>query len=81
VENPDGYCFAETTYPANSKYRIQSFPRDAFHTACIAHKTRLRNALRTPGINMIEKAVLHQRIVNMSAAQGAYVERQRAALN
>jgi hypothetical protein len=81
AEDPGGYRFAETTYPTSSKYRIQGFPRDAFHTACIAHKTRIRNSLRTPGINMIEKAVLHQRIANMSAAQGAYIEKQRAALN
>jgi hypothetical protein len=80
VEDPGGYRFAETTYPTNSGYRIQGFPKDAFHTACIAHKTRLRNSLRTPGINMIEKDVLHQRIVNMAAAQEAYVEKQKAAL-
>jgi hypothetical protein len=80
VEDPDGYRFAETTYPTYSKYRIQGFPRDAFHSACIAHKTRLRNSLRTPGINMIEKTVLHQRIVNMTTAQSAYAEQQKAAL-
>jgi hypothetical protein len=30
---------------------------------------------------MIEKNVLYQRIVNMAAAQEAYVEKQKAALN
>jgi hypothetical protein len=29
---------------------------------------------------MIEKNVLHQRIVNMAAAQEAYVKKQKAAL-
>jgi hypothetical protein len=58
VEHPTGYRFAETAFPGNPKYRIGGYPRDAFHLACIAHRTRLRNILRVPGINMIEKALL-----------------------
>jgi hypothetical protein len=71
VEYPGSYRFAETTYPTNTGYRIQGFPKDAFHAACVANKTRLRNSLRTPGINMIEKDALNQRIVNMAAALGS----------
>ena len=55
---------------------IQSFD-DAFHTACISHKTRLQNVLRAPGIDPIEKALLKQRFTNLSAAQGGYLEKQR----
>ena len=42
--------------------------------------TRIQNALRTPGINMTEKAVLKQRIANMKTAQERYLEKQRAML-
>jgi hypothetical protein len=38
------------------------------------------NSLRTPGINMIEKAVLDQRASNMTAAQGSYIEKQKRAM-
>ncbi|GHV95736.1 hypothetical protein AGMMS50293_20560 [Spirochaetia bacterium] len=75
-----GYKTAEKTYPQNPKYRIQGFPKDAFHLACIAHRTRLRNVLRSPGINMIEKAVLQQRAANLTAAQGSYIAKQKAVL-
>ncbi|MDR2607449.1 MAG: hypothetical protein LBC57_03575 [Treponema sp.] len=80
VEDTIGYRFAETTHPTASKYRIQGFPKDAFHLACIAHRTRLRNSLRTPGINMREKAVLYQRAANMTTAQGSYIEKQKKVL-
>jgi hypothetical protein len=75
-----GYKGADKTYPHSSKYRIKGFPRDAFHLACIAHQTRLRNSLRTPGLDMIEKALVRQRIANMQAAQGSYIEMQGKAL-
>ena len=75
-----GYITAEKTYPHNGKYRFSDFPKDAFHIACIAHKTRLQNVLRAPGIDPIEKALLKQRFVNLSAGQGGYVELQRKAL-
>jgi len=75
-----GYITAEKTYPHNGKYRFSDFPKDAFHIACIAHKTRLQNVLRAPGIDPIEKALLKQRLVNLSAGQGGYVELQKKAL-
>jgi hypothetical protein len=75
------YTIADKTHPHSPKYRIQGFPKDSFHLACIAHRTRLRNILRAPGINMIEKAVLQQRAANMTTAQESYVEKQRKALN
>jgi hypothetical protein len=80
VENQALYQGAETTHPTAAKYRVQGFPKDALHIACIAHRTRLKNSLRTPGINMIEKAVLRQRTTNMTAAQDAYIEKQKNAL-
>jgi len=75
-----GYKTAEKTYPHNGKYRVNGLPKDAFHIACISHKTRLRNILRAPGIDPIEKALLKQRFVNLSAGQGGYLERQKKVL-
>ena len=79
VEEP-GYKTAEKTYPHSGKYRVRGFPKDAFHTACIGHKTRLRNILRAPGIDAIEKALLKQRFVNLSATKDGYIEKQKKAL-
>jgi hypothetical protein len=80
VEDAVGYKIAEKTYPTDPKKRVQGFPADAFHQACGSHKVRLHNTLRSPGIEMLEKALLKQRAANMKAAQGAYVEKQRQAL-
>ena len=81
VENMSGYKVANNTWPHNSKYRIRGYPKDAFHIACTAHRTRLHNILRSPGINMLEKTVLEQRIANMTAAQAAYTEKQKKTLS
>ena len=75
-----GYKTADKTHPHSSKYRINGFPKDSFHIACIAHRTRLQNILRSPGIDPIEKALLKQRFVNLSAAQNSYIEKQKKAL-
>jgi len=80
IENSSEYQSAEATYPTASKYRIHGFPKDALHIACISHKTRLQNILRTPGMNIIEKTLLQQRILNMAAAQRSYVQKQRGVL-
>jgi hypothetical protein len=80
VEDSVLYKAAETTYPVAPKYRYHGFPRDAIHLACAAHRTRLQNSLRTPGINMIEKTVITQRAANMTAIQAAYMEKQKKAL-
>jgi len=69
-------CF----FPRNSKYRVNGFPKDSFHIACVSHKTRLQNVLRSPGIDPIEKALLKERFANLSAAQGGYVEKQKRSL-
>jgi len=46
--------------------RVDGLPKDAFHIACRAHKTRIRNVLRAPGIDTIEKNLLKQRRANLS---------------
>jgi hypothetical protein len=81
VEDAVLYKGAEKTHPHSPKYRIQGYPKDAFHLACIAHRTRIRNSLRTPGINMIEKVILNQRSANITVAQNGYIEKQKKAIN
>jgi len=81
VEDGTLYKAAEATYPTADKYRYHGFPRDAVHLACAAHRTRMQNSRRTPGINMREKAVLAQRVANMTAIRGAHAERQGKALD
>jgi hypothetical protein len=80
VENDVLYKGAEQTHPHSKKYRISGFPKDSFHIACIAHRTRLQNILRSPGIDPIEKALLKQRFSNLATAQDGYIEKQKKAL-
>jgi len=80
VEDITLYHAADQTHPHNKKYRISGFPKDSFHIACISHRTRIQNMLRTPGIDPIEKALLKQRYSNLSTAQNGYVEKQEKAL-
>lgn len=72
-----GYITADKTFPHKGKYRVSGFPKDSFHIACISHKTRLQNILRAPGIDSIEKDLLKQRFINLSAAQSGYIEKQK----
>ena len=75
-----GYKMADMVIPHNEKYRVSGYPKDSYHIAFIAHRTRLKNILRVPGIDPIEKALLNQRLVNLSTARSAYVEKQRKAM-
>ena len=80
VEKPE-YKIVDESYPHHKKYRVGGgFPKDSFHIACTSHKTRLQNILRSPGIDPIEKALLKQRFVNLSAAQNGYIEKQKKVL-
>jgi hypothetical protein len=80
VRDAVAYQAAETTYSHNSDYRYKGMPKDAFHVACMGHYARLGNTLRTPGMNMLEKAVYQQRQANMSAVQSVYLALQEVAL-
>jgi len=80
VEDAPLYQGVEKSYPRTKKYRVNGFPKDSFHIACIAHKTRLQNILRTPGMDKIEKALLKQRFANLSAAQSGYMAKQKTSL-
>jgi hypothetical protein len=80
INDAAAYQTVETSYPHAGDYRVNGMPKDAYHVACIAHKVRLRNALRTPGLAMTEKALYKQRLSNMGVAQGVYFALQEAAL-
>jgi len=81
VEDAAGYKgLVDKTYPHMPKYRVEGFPKDAFHIACRAHKTRIRNVLRLPGIDAIEKNLLKQRRANLSAAEKSYAKKQERAM-
>ena len=81
VEDTVGYKkFVDKAIPHIPKYRVEGFPKDAFHIACRAHKTRIRNVLRAPGIDSIEKNLLKQRRANLSVAEKSYVKKQGKAL-
>jgi hypothetical protein len=75
------YKTTDKTIPHHKKYRVGGgFPKDSFHIACISHQTRLKNIVRSPGIDPIEKSLLKQRLANLPTAQGGYIEKQKKAL-
>jgi hypothetical protein len=80
VQNIAGYKVANQTWPHLPKYRHHEMPKDAFHLACSANRTRINNTLRTPGINTVERQVYEQRSKNMTALQNAYLSKQQSAL-
>jgi hypothetical protein len=80
VEDPN-YKISDNLFPHDKDYRINSFPKDAFHIAFDSHKTRIKNMLRYPGIDMIEKDLLKQRLANLKTAHTAYIELQKRIMN
>jgi len=80
VDEKKLYHIADKAIPHHKKHRIIGFPRDAFHIACSSHRTRLKNILRTPRLDPIEKALLKQRSANLSVAKNGYIEKQKKAL-
>jgi hypothetical protein len=80
VKDKTFYQCVDKAIPHDKDYRVSGFPKDAFHIAFGSHKARLKNILKTPGLDSIEKALLKQRLVNLSAGQEGYVELQRKAL-
>ena len=81
VEDSAAYQYVDKSHPRSKKYRVSGFPKDSFHVAAIAHRTRLLNILRSPGIDPIEKALLKQRFANLAAAQKGYNAKQKKALS
>ena len=80
VENSTIYQGVDQCTPHHKDYRVCDYPKDSFHIACGSHKIRIKNILRSPGIDPIEKALLKQRLANLPVAQKAYIEKQKKAL-
>jgi len=80
VEDSTLYKAVDQSFPHNEKYREKGFPKDSYHIACKAHRTRLKNILRSPGIDPIEKTLLKQRFTNMATGQKGYLEKQKKML-
>jgi len=80
VEAGASYGVADRVLPHRRETRFSGMPKDAFHYACSGHLERLDGILHSPGINMTEKAVLEQRVLNIETAQAVYVEKQKKAL-
>jgi hypothetical protein len=74
------YKKAALTHSTTPKNMVNGCPNDIFHQTCRSHITRLRNVLRSPGINMAEKALLEQRIDNIKTAEAVYTKLQIAAM-
>ena len=75
-----GYKMVDQAIPHDKDYRVMGYPKDSFHIACHSHKTRIKNILRAPGIDPIEKSLLKQRLANLPTAQNGYIEKQKKAL-
>jgi len=80
VEDSVIYKEVDKAFPHHKHYRFKEFPKDAFHIACMAHKARLQNVLRSPGIDPIEKSLLEQRLANLSIVKSGYIGKQEKAL-
>ena len=76
-----GYIIMDKGFPHNIKCRVNGFPKDAYHIAFISHQTRIKNILRTPGLDPIEKALLKQRLANLTTAQNSYIEKQKIVMS
>jgi len=80
VKNKTLYQAVDKSLSHKREFRFKGFPKDVFHVAFGSHKARLMNILKTPGLDPIEKALLKQRLANISAGQKGYVELQGKAL-
>ena len=81
VDDSNIYQSIDKAFPHQEKYREKGFPKDSYHIACNAHRTRLKNILRSPGIDPIEKALLKQRFANMTTGQKGYLNMQKKAMS
>jgi hypothetical protein len=80
VGNASSYQCVDMAFPRHGDYRVEGMPKDALHLACIAHRTRLNNTLKTPGLNPSEFTIYQQRITNMAVVKKVYLALQKTAL-
>lgn len=80
VEAGSSYGIVDRCFSHRPEYRAAGMPKDAFHVACLSHKARLDNSLRSPSVNANEKELLKQRCTNIKTAQSVYLAKQKKAL-
>jgi iron uptake system EfeUOB component EfeO/EfeM len=80
IQKAAHYKILEQGISHRRDYRYNGMPKDCFHVACAGHITRIANALKTPGINLAEKALLEQRLSNIKTAQAVYLQKQKTVL-
>jgi hypothetical protein len=80
VEEGPPYHTVEMAFPHRNQWRYKGLPRDAFHVACIAHKTRLKNGLSRLGLPKLDRELAKTRIIALGAIQQVYCAKQQAAL-
>jgi hypothetical protein len=80
LQNSGHYKLVECAFSHRSKCRYYGMPKDAFHIACSGHKMRINNIVRSPGINIAEKELLHQRLANITTIQSVYLLKQKKHL-
>jgi hypothetical protein len=84
VDNPAAYRGVEMAFPhrsqCRSQWRYKGLPRDAFHVAMIAHKTRLKNGISRLGLPKLDRELTKTRISALGAIQQVYCAKQHAVL-
>jgi hypothetical protein len=61
LQNAETYILLEKVFSHRPEFRYKGMPKDAFHVACAGHILRIKNILKSPGINLVEKGLLEQR--------------------
>jgi hypothetical protein len=79
-KKPAQYKIVEKCLGLRSAFWHHKMPKDAFHVACLGHIARLDNILSSPGINLLEKELLEQRLANIRTAQSIYFQKQKKLL-
>ena len=77
LQNAETYKLLEKAISHRPEFRYRRMPKDAFHVASAGHIVRIKNILKSPGINLAEKELLEQRCSNMITAQSIYLEKQK----
>jgi hypothetical protein len=52
LQNTETYKCLGKAFSHRPEFRYRKMPKDAFHVACAGHMVRIRNILKSPGINL-----------------------------
>jgi hypothetical protein len=75
------YQAVEKAFPHRGQWRYKGLPRDAFHVAMLAHKTRIMNSISMIGVNPLDVSLAELRHAVAVTAQQVYREKQQVILN